>query len=164
MKSQIALLFLLLVFARGAAEARTVSVVVLEDARGPEAPELSDALLGGCMDRLFESGFIATNQAVGRIEKAEFESRGFGIRSAREGHVDYLALIWVRYMEDPSDPADRLPEFVAWRLIRVRDGAALVEGSSAPSLANSGSGKERRDQVSGLGRVLADTWTAAVLK
>jgi len=143
---------------------QTISVALLEDAKGAEALGLSNALLGGCLDRLFDAGFIATNESIGRIDRAGFQSRNLGINAAREGYVDFVALVWIRYTEYPSDPAVRVPESLFWRLMRVRDGNALAEGSAVPPAFDKQTDEERQDLLSTMGRTLADAWTRALRK
>lgn len=143
---------------------QTFSVALLEDEKGAEALELSNAFLDGCLDRLFEAGFIATNESIGRIDRAGFQSRTLGMRAAREGYVDFVALVWIRYVEYPADPAVRVPESLSWRLMRVRDGNALAEGSTVPPAFDEQTDEERQDQLSTMGRTLADSWTKALRK
>lgn len=144
--------------------AQTVSVALLEDAGGSEGGELSDALVGGCMELLFDEGLIATNESVGRIDRAGFRSGAPGLNAAREGYVDYVALVWIRYVDTPTDPPERVPESLDWRLLRVRDGTALAEGSSTPPRLESKTGDERRDLLARFGRSLADAWMKALRK
>lgn len=143
---------------------QTFSVALLEDSGGAEAPDLSDALLSGCLDHLFASGFIATNETIGRISREDFRSALLGMKSAREGYVDYVALVWIRYAETPSDPPVRFPESLAWRLMRVRDGSALAEGAEKPESFESGTAEERRERLSLLGRSLAAGWARTLRK
>lgn len=143
---------------------QTFSVALLEDAGGAEGRDLSDALVGGCMDLLFDAGLIATNEAVGRIDRAGFRSGFPGLEAAREGYVDYVALVWIRYVDTPTDPPERIPETLDWRLLRVRDGTALAEGSSTPPRLESKTGDERRDLLARFGRSLADAWIKALRK
>ncbi len=143
---------------------QTFSVALLEDSGGPEAPDLSDALLDGCLDHLFAAGFIATNETIGRIGRADFQSSVLGLKSAREGYVDYVALVWIRYADTPSDPPVRFPESLAWRLMRVRDGSALAEGSEKPERFDSGTVEERRERLSQLGKTLAAVWARTLRK
>ncbi len=144
--------------------AQTFSVALLEDAGGAEGRELSEALVGGCLDLLFDAGLIATNEAIGRIDRAGFKSGDLGLKAAREGYVDYVALVWVRYVDTPTEPPERVPETLDWRLLRVRDGTALAEGSSAPPRLESKTGDERRDLLTRFGRSLADAWMKALRK
>ncbi len=144
--------------------AQTFSVDLLEDEKGAEARELSNALLSGCLDRLFDAGLIATNESIGRIDRNGFQSRTLGMSAAREGYVDFVALVWIRYVEHPSDPAVRVPESLSWRLVRVRDGIALAEGSAVPPPFDAKTDEERREQLSMMGRSLADAWTRALRK
>ena len=144
--------------------AQTFSVALLEDTRGAEAADLSNAVLNGCMDRLFRAGFIATSEVIRRVDRAEFQSRTLGIETARAGYVDYIALVWIRYAESPADPSVRMPELVYWRLVRVKSGDALAEGSTPPPLFRAETGDERREVLSDMGRSLADVWTKALSK
>ncbi|NLJ46727.1 MAG: hypothetical protein GX430_09215 [Treponema sp.] len=143
---------------------QTFSVALLEDSAGAEATELSNAVLSGCLDQLFYAGFIATNETIGRIARPEFQSSALGLQSAREGYVDFLALVWIRYAVRPSDPPVRYPEALAWRLVRVRDGSALAEGFQRLEQYESGTTDERTERLSRLGRGLADLWAKTLKK
>ncbi len=142
---------------------QTFSVAVLEDLRGKEAPELSDAVLTGCMDCLFERGLIATNESVGRVERSVFQSPKYGIESAREGYVDFIALLWIRYVQHPSDPDIVTPEAVCWRLVRVMDGILIAEGTAAPpDCADGSTPDERKEDFRKFGQSLAELWAKAL--
>lgn len=157
-------LFLALIGLAVPLRAQTVSVALLEDSKGAEARDLSDAVLSGCLDHLFAEGFIATNETIGRIDRTGFQSGALGMNSAREGYVDYVALVWIRYVETPSDPPIRVPEYLTWRLVRVRDGSPLAAGDAAPPRSESATDEERLERLSRFGRALADAWTKALRK
>jgi hypothetical protein len=148
--------------------AQTFSVAFLEDARGLEAPEFSNAVLGGSLDALFGSGLIATNETIRRADQTVFRSLDYGIASAREGLVDYLAILWIRYGASGAVPPAPVPEEVMWRLVRVRDGAVLGDGAGqAPSgEGNSGEGSinEMSKIMREFGESLADLWLLLLAK
>lgn len=144
--------------------AQTVSVALLEDSKGSEALDLSDAVLSGCLDHLFSAGYIATNETIGRIDRQGFQSGTLGLSSARDGYVDYVVLVWIRYVETSTVPPVRVPESLTWRLMRVRDGSPLAAGDAAPPSLESASNEERRERLSQFGRALADAWTRALRK
>ena len=143
---------------------QTVSVALVEDAGGSEAPDLSTALLSGCLDPLFAEGFIATNETIGRLTRVDFQLTSLGIKSAREGYVDFIALVWIRYADTTEDPPVRYPETLAWRLMRVQDGTTLAEGAEKPERFVSGTIDERRERLSKLGRALANIWMQTLRK
>lgn len=144
------------------AEAQTFSVALLEDVQGSEAPDYSNAVLDGCLDRLFAIGLIATNEAIGRVDKATFQTSAYGVQAARQGFVDYMALVWIRYIPYPGDPTLSMPETVLWRLVRIRDGRVLAEGSVPPPPFEVKSGTERQEVFIKFGRSLSGLWAKAL--
>ena len=144
--------------------AQTFSVSILEDSRGDDSPALSEAVLDGCLDYLFASGLIATNESVGRVEESVFRSRGYGMASAREGFVDFAAFVWIRYVSLAGVPDVTVPEIVRWRIVRVRDESVLEEGTTPPPQYEEMTADERKKVYMDFGRSLADLWAKALWK
>ena len=148
--------------------AQTFSIAFLEDAQGLEAPELSNAVLGGSLDALFGSGLIATNETIGRADQTVFRSLDYGIAAAREGFVDYLAILWIRYGASGAVPPAPVPEQVMWRLVRVRDGFVLGDGGGPAPAGEKSSGESSIPEMDTLmkefGESLADLWLLLLAK
>jgi len=154
--------FCLIILMAAPCWAQTFSVAILEDVQGLESKDLSNAVLGGCLDYLFTSGLIATNETIGRVERAVYQSSGYGLTTAREGFVDYIAFVWIRDENHPSISDITIPVDVELRLVRVRDGALLTEGTVVPPMYTDMTAEERNDIFTELGRSLADLWAKAL--
>jgi hypothetical protein len=148
--------------------AQTFSIELVEDSKGIEAPDLSNAVLEGSLEVLFNSGLIATNESIGRVEKTAFQSAEYGLASARDGLVEYLAIVWIRYSASGEDPIVPVPETVLWRLVRVRDGTVFGKGTAKPPVIEKADAKitmeDRQRTMAELGKSLANLWLELLAK
>jgi hypothetical protein len=114
--------------------------------QGDRGPELSDSVLGGCLDSLFASGLIATNESVGRVENGVFLASNFGIPAAREAW--WIILPGLNSIcEPPDDSRHHGGGSRRWRLVRVRDGCILAEGVTPPPAYKEMTAEERRNDL-----------------
>lgn len=148
------LLFLLLA-ALAEASAFTVGLVLVEDESTPSGPGLSALIASGALDVLFEGGQMGVGASVASASDSSWARPGFGLIEAREGYVDFLIAILVRYRDSAARSGLLVPAKVAWRLVRVSDGSVLGSGTiegpeDSPELPAA-----IRDRSSQLGRSLA---------
>ncbi len=85
-------------------------------------------LIVGCMNSLFDSGYIATDGAVSRTSRDSWGIADYGLAEARDGSVDYMIAFFVEWEASSFHKAAMLPVSVDYRLVRVLDGKVLAEG------------------------------------
>ncbi len=85
-------------------------------------------IVAGCMNSLFESGFIATDAAVSRTSRDSWGFADYGLAEARDGSVDYMIALFVEWDASSFHKGALMPTSVNYRLVRVVDGKVLTEG------------------------------------
>lgn len=115
----------------GKASAQTVAVLAAESV-DPPAGEATEAVVSGLMDRLFDSGLIATSERTRQVERADWRLEPRSLGDAREGSVDYLACVYVAYAPSTLRPGLPRPLGLELRLYRVADGGLAAEASLPP--------------------------------
>lgn len=132
--------------AAGKAAAETVAVLAAESP-DPAGGEATETLVSGLMDRLFDSGFIATSERTRQVERGEWRLEPRSLIDAREGAVDYLACLYVAYAPSSRRPGAPRPLGLELRLYRAADGGLAAEAGLPPF-------PERDETSEGLGRLL----------
>ena len=85
-------------------------------------------VVSGCMDRLFEAGFIASDSSVSPATRAEWEAGSSDLAALREGLVDFVIRVYVEWKESSYKEEALLPSRIGYRLVRVADGKVVAEG------------------------------------
>jgi hypothetical protein len=131
---KLALVALLAASAAGAF-AFTVSVSPAEGYAFGPPPDGSGSPLGffvsGCMDALFESGCVVTDSAPDRLSRSSWEGKLPSLAEAKEGFVDFVILVYVEWNASTYHKNALLPASIAYRILRVSDGAILAKGELA---------------------------------
>lgn len=131
----------------GGALALTVSVVPSEETAYAPPPAGSGSPLGflvsGCMNRLFDSGYIVTDAEAFREPRSSWLAlgavdsgaalAGIALMGAREGFVDYIVALYVDWSASAFRKDTLLPAGIGYSLIRVSDGKILLKGDIAGS-------------------------------
>ncbi len=86
-------------------------------------------VVSGCMSRLFEAGLIASDSAVSRASRAEWQAGAGDLAAMREGLVEFAIRIYVEWKESSFKKEALLPSRIGYRLVRVADGKIVAEGS-----------------------------------
>jgi hypothetical protein len=86
-------------------------------------------LVSGCMNTLFEAGYIATDRAVSWTSHASWGPADYGLAEANDGSVNYVIAVFVEWASSSFHKDMLLPASVDFRLMRVLDGKVLAEGS-----------------------------------
>lgn len=118
----------------------TVSVAPAQEKAFGPAPDGAGAPVGylvdGCMSVLFDAGHVATNEDASLVAHGDWGERDYGLAGAKEGLVDYVIALFVEWAPSSIHKDAILPVSVDYRLVRVRDGKVLAEGS-VPGSADS---------------------------
>jgi hypothetical protein len=93
-------------------------------------------LVDGCMSALFDAGHVATDEDTAMVRRGDWGERDYGLAGAKEGLVDYVIALFVEWAPSSIHKEAILPVTVDYRLVRVRDGRVLAEGS-VPGSADS---------------------------
>jgi len=86
-------------------------------------------LVSGCLDRLFDAGFIATDSSVRPSSLAEWGKAEIDESALRDAFVDFDIRLYVEWKESSYKLEALLPSRIAFRLVRVSDGSIVSEGS-----------------------------------
>jgi hypothetical protein len=125
-------LLVLLGFIAFPAAALTISVAPSEGEEYAPPPDGSGSplrsLVSGCMDLLFDSGWIVTDSAATRGPRSAWIRGGDALSEAREGLVDYMIAIYVDWVPSSFHKGILLPATVAYSIVRVSDGKTIIEG------------------------------------
>ncbi len=125
---------LLLVLAPGPGlQAQTIEVLAGQNG-GSELSDSTESIISGCLDFLFQSGVIATNDRPAELSPEAFADPGRGMESAASGLVDFIFSFRVSYGPSTSLVGRSVPLAMDWRVLRVSDRRVLGEGSLAPAL------------------------------
>lgn len=157
-------LFLPAVLALGlaaAAHAKTVAVLPSEDP-GLPAPELTQALVEGAMDGLFDSGLVATGARTAALDFPSWQGKEPDLAEAREGRIDYLLELFVAYAPAASQDKALLPSRLEYVLLRARDGKRILSGSSSLPADRPETVAKIADILRGLGSAIARSSVAAI--
>jgi hypothetical protein len=117
----------------GAASALTVSVApaqyVVASEDSPPPTQL-DSFLSGCLDGLYDAGFIATNAPAQDIDHSRWAEASFGLSGTKEGFVDIVVAVFVTWRPSNLKKEVWLATGCEYRIIRVSDGKVLASGSA----------------------------------
>jgi hypothetical protein len=134
MRVTIGLLASILLLAAGPRlPAQTVEVLAGQNGGG-ELSESTESIVSGCLDLLFQSGIIATNDRPQELDPQAFADPGRGMDSAAAGYVDILLSFRVSYGPSTAMAGRSVPLALDWRVLRVSDRKVLGTGSLAPAL------------------------------
>jgi hypothetical protein len=86
-------------------------------------------LVSGCLDTLFEAGYIATDRAVSWTPHDSWGLADYGLAEAKDGSVNYVIAVFVEWASSSFRKNMLLPASVDFRLMRVLDGKVLAEGT-----------------------------------
>ena len=115
------------------ASALTVAVAPAEERNDASAQGGKESpiryLVSGCLNSLFDAGFIATDSGVSRVQRDSWWLADYGLADARDGLVDYVIAVFVEWAPSSFHKGTALPVSVDFRLVRVFDGKVLAEGS-----------------------------------
>jgi hypothetical protein len=125
-----------LAFLAGPVLALTVSVVPAEGKAFSPPPDGSGSplayLVSGCMDALFDAGYVVTDADVVREPSAAWGASdaalGAALAGAKEGLVDYVVALYVDWAPSGFLKDTLLPAAVKYRVLRVADGVEVVGG------------------------------------
>jgi hypothetical protein len=116
----------------GNAFALTVCVAPAESSAYAPPPDGTLSPLGyfvsGCLDLLFDSGFVATNTSTTRLPRDSWGVSSYGLAEAKEGLVDYVLAVYVDWRPSSFHKTALLPISIAYRVVRVSDGKLIGEG------------------------------------
>jgi hypothetical protein len=87
-------------------------------------------VVSGCMDRLFEAGFIASDASVLASTREAWASGTGDLAEFKEGLADYVVKLYVEWKESSFKKEVLLPSRIGYRLVRVADGKIVAEGSA----------------------------------
>lgn len=112
--------------------AQTVDILILEDdlVDGKLSP-YTDRLLVACLDGLYSTGLIATNETPIEGSLPVFLDPLLGISGARSGSADYLLAILFIFGERGRKNALKMPESAHWKFVRIIDAKVLSSGEIA---------------------------------
>lgn len=114
-------------------QGQTVEVLAGQNGGG-EYSDQTESILSGCLDFLFQSGIIATNDRPRDLGQADFEDNRYGMSSATEGYVDYLLSFLVSYGPSTAMAGRSIPLAMVWRVLRVSDNSVQAGGTLSPGL------------------------------
>ncbi len=143
------------------ASALTVGIAPAEGKAYAPPPEGPGSPLGylvsGCLSALFDAGFIATDAAASRIPREAWGPSDYALAEAKDGLVDYIIALYVDWAASSFHKGTSLPVSVEYRLVRVRDGEVIAEGSirGLPDSEDSSSHEARTASQAG-GSVVGD--------
>jgi hypothetical protein len=134
--------------------AQTVEVILIQDEAisTPRSLELSEFVVSGGLDTLFEAGFIATNErpVIGtRNQYLELKPT----YETLAGSIDYLILVFARYTIATVLQAPELE----YRIMQVNSRAILKEGVIQPVQAANQSGAAIEKASVETGKLLVQT-------
>jgi hypothetical protein len=122
------------------AAALTVSIVPSEGKGYAPPPDGSGSplrfLVSGCLDRLFDAGYVVTDANADRVSRSDWGLGGVAagiLEEAREGLVDYIIALYVDWMPSTFHKDVLLPASIEYRLVRVADGKVMIDGDTAGS-------------------------------
>jgi hypothetical protein len=131
---KLAILALLASFA-GSGAALTVSIAPAEGPAYAPPPDGIGSPIGylvtGCLDVLYDSGWVATNSQPSRVPLGSWDSSSYSLEEAKEGLVDYVIAVYVDWKPSTYHKDSLLPSSIKYRIFRVRDGKVLGEGEAA---------------------------------
>lgn len=113
--------------------AQTVEILAGQNG-GAEYSEETESILSGCLDYLFQSGIIATNERPRELSPEAFADTSLGAKTAAEGYVDFLLSFLVTYGPSTTTTGRPVPLTIVWRVLRVSDNRVLGSGSFSPDL------------------------------
>jgi hypothetical protein len=126
-------LFALLAALATGASALTIGIAPAEGKAYAPAPEgigsPISSLVSGGLAVLFDGGHVATDAGPVRVDRSEWGAPWYGLVEARENLVDYVIALYVAWMDSTFHKNVLLAGSIDYRLVRVRDGKVLVEGS-----------------------------------
>ncbi len=154
MKHWPTLFFLLLIIPVSSIMAQTIEVVATEDARlsSEKTLGLSEFIVSGCLDSLFDSGFIGTNKRAQAGTLAGFEAT-MPQSDSRESFIDYQLLVYLVY----ANGEVLLPPNAVFKLVRVADLVILGEGTLASLPAASQASVDIENACSAMGKSIVLT-------
>lgn len=121
-------------------------------------PGLTETILSGCLDVLFNQGFIATDSKPLRVEGEAWEALDGELLAAREGFSDYLLSFFVVYGLAGGNPSQPFPLSFSYRILSVSDGQLLGEGELAVPEYKPENFKNMEKLLSGLGSSVAEAF------
>ncbi|MBU0954373.1 MAG: hypothetical protein KKI09_03000 [Spirochaetes bacterium] len=112
--------------------AQTVEIVLIENdaLSSPRTLVLSEWVINGGLDALFNAGLIATNQRPVAGTRDDFLSVKPSFETL-EASIDYLFIVFAQYQNDQVTKLARLD----WRIMQVRSREVIKEGSLAAAAA-----------------------------
>jgi len=148
--------------AAGAASALTVSVAPAQhvaESEGASSPTPLDSFMSGCLDGLYDAGFIATNAPARDMDRSQWSEVSFGLAGTKEGFVDYVVAVFVTWRPSSLKKEAWLATGCDYRIVRVSDGKVVASGSlqgetDGPDLV-ADPDKSARSMGAGLGKSCA---------
>lgn len=140
-----------------AVSAQTVEVVLMEDpgTLGDGATRLSEFLIAGCLDSVFEAGVIGTNERPRTGTASDFLAYKPGPNEA-EALVDYVIVVLAVYAPPSGRPGEAITALECrYRCVRVADGAELAIGSVPVVAPASASDADMENAYSAMGSRIA---------
>ncbi len=107
-----------------AAQTVEVNAVENENLSSEKTVALSEFIVSGCLDALFDSGYIGTNKRPLAGTKADFDAFSPGWESV-EGFIDYHLVLFLEY----SAAELLLPPNIIFKLVSVDGGRIMGEGN-----------------------------------
>ncbi|MDA8426917.1 MAG: hypothetical protein M0Z80_12350 [Treponema sp.] len=146
----------------GAASALTVSVAPaqhLVESGAASSPTPLDSFMSGCLDGLYDAGFIATDAPARETDRAHWSDATFGLAGTKEGFVDYVVAVFVTWRPSSLKKEVWLATGCDYRIVRVADGKVVATGSAqgetdGPDLV-ADPDKSARSMGAGLGKSCA---------
>ncbi len=86
-------------------------------------------LVSGCMDGLFDAGFIASDSSISGSTREEWEKAPIEVTGLRDAFVDFDIRLYVEWKESSFKEEALLPSRIGYRIVRVADGTLVAEGS-----------------------------------
>jgi hypothetical protein len=85
-------------------------------------------LVSGCMNRLFDAGFIVSDAAVMPATRSQWETISVDTTALHDAFVDFDIRLYVEWKESSFKAGILLPSRIGYRLLRIADGKTILEG------------------------------------
>lgn len=86
-------------------------------------------LVTGCMNRLFDAGFVVSDASVEAATRSQWEATLPDIKALRDAFVDFDIRLYVEWKESSFVKGVLLPRRIGYRLVRIADAKVMLEGS-----------------------------------
>ncbi len=96
---------------------------------GSQAFVSTQVVLAGCMDALFEKGYIAADSRPVMLSAEEWANSALGIKAAEDGFADYVLSFYSIWAASTAVVGKIYPVSLRYRIVKVTSVKVLFEGS-----------------------------------